>query len=126
LVEKSERLDDIEFNIQFTKKALDFIRSKGLKKPSIMINIDYIRTRCCVTPRLVVDLADTVDAGENFLKIETSAGIPIYVRRELIDTVGGNKRSFDIDTTGSWRLERLRAKGFKSNLLTPAHRYLSL
>lgn len=125
MVERSEQLDDIEFNIQFTKKALDFIRSKGLKKSSIMINIDYIRTHCCVTPRLV-DLADTVDAGENFLKIETSAGIPIYVRRELIDTVGGNKRSFDIDTTGSWRLERLRAKGFKSNLLTPAHRYLSL
>jgi hypothetical protein len=126
LVEKSERLGDIEFNIQFTKKALAFIRSKGLKKPSIMINIDYTRTRCCITPRLVVDLADSVDAGENFLKIETSAGIPIYVRRELIDTAGGNKRSFDIDTTGSWRLERLRTKGFKSDMLTTAHRYPSL
>ena len=126
MVERSERLDDIAFNIKFTKKALDFIRSKGLKKPSIMINIDYIRTRCCITPHLVVDLAEAVDAGENFLKLETSARIPVYVKRELIDTAGGNKRSFDIDTTGSWRFERLRAKGFKSDMLTPAHRYLSL
>ncbi len=83
---------DESVNIQIEDKALKFIQSRGIKEPMILVNLG---TRSggescdggssTSAPCVNVMMVDGGKPGSGFVKVDTQAGIPIYLAKPVFD-----------------------------------------
>ncbi|MBI2847536.1 MAG: hypothetical protein HYX83_00010 [Chloroflexi bacterium] len=86
-------------NIQFTDKALKFIKTRRLMNPLVLVNLGY-RTgggdscggggcgegeSSASIPYANVVIVDGGTPGADFVKVDTQAGIPVYMAKAAFD-----------------------------------------
>ena len=90
-------------NIQFTEKALTFIKTRRLNNPLVLVNLGFRSggggsgvggcsgSGCgegdsseCI-PYANVVMVDGGNPGADFLKVDTQAGIPVYMAKAVFN-----------------------------------------
>ncbi|GEM_PF-3549569 len=84
-------------NIQFTEKALTFIKTARLSNPLVLVNVGYRSggddetgcggggcsgggsESCTRVPYANVVIVNGDDPGTGFVKVDTQAGVPVYM-----------------------------------------------
>ena len=109
-------------NIQFTDKALEFIKKRRLSNPLVMVNMGYRSgggdsSGCgggcsgggcsgggggstSYMSYINVMLVDGGTPSEDFVKIDTQAGVPVYVARLILDRMKGSEQTVFITLKG--------------------------
>ncbi|MBI2832673.1 MAG: hypothetical protein HYX79_10500 [Chloroflexi bacterium] len=93
-------------NIQFTEKALTFIKTRRLTNPTVLVNLGFRsggessggcsgggggggcgegESGTCI-PYANVVMVDGESPGAEFVKVDTQAGVPVYMAKAAFDT----------------------------------------
>ena len=107
---KGKELTNVPVHAKFTEGALEFIKVRCPKGSSLLIILGYryIRSRRggfllpCAETRLGV-----ADPSEDFVKVESNAGIPVLVARKIYEVLKQKKISLTVTTLGFWMFKKL-------------------
>ena len=109
-----KELSNVSVRAKFTEGALEFIKGKCARESSLLITLRYryIGGRGlysyfspCAEIRLGV-----ADPCEDFAKVESNAGIPVLVAREIYEAFKQQRIPLIVTTSGVWKFKRLALK----------------
>lgn len=105
-------------NIQFTDKALIFIKTRRLNNPLVLVNLGYRSggggggcsgggggcsgggESTTSIPYANVVLCDGGNPGTGFVKVDTQAGVPVYMAEAVFDTAKRSENPLFITLKG--------------------------
>ena len=115
-----KELSNVSVRAKFTEGALKFIKAKCGRECSVLITLSrrYVRSRMgpCSFPCAEIRLG-VADPSEDFVKVESNAGIPVLVVREIYEVFKQQRIPLVVTTSGLWRFKRLDLRGDLSWLL---------
>ena len=128
--EKYKKFNPI--SLLFTDKALEFINNKRLNSPTILVNLGYRSGGggcsggpSSPIPYANVMLVDGENPGEGFTRIETKAGIPVYMAKPLVEVAEKAGNPLVIDAPGLSIFKRLKLEGLDLSSLCKVEREAS-
>ncbi len=105
-------------NILFSHGALSFINKRGLTEHMILVNLIYRAGGggcsggpSTPTPHASVIMVEGVDPGEGFERVETRAGVPIYMAKPLFEAGKRAGNPLMLNVSGVWMFKRLKLEG---------------
>lgn len=105
-------------NILFSHGALNFIKKRGLNEHMILVNLVYrVGSGGCSggpstpTPHASVMVVEGGDPGEGFERVETKAGVPIYMAKPLFEAGKRAGNPLMLNASGIWMFKRLKLEG---------------
>jgi hypothetical protein len=115
-----KELSNVSVRARFTEGALDFIKAKCGRESSLLITLGhrYVRSRMgpCSFPCAKITLS-VADQSMDFVKVESNAGIPVLVAREIYEVLKREKIPLIVTTSGLWKFKKLHLKHDLSWLL---------
>ena len=113
-------LSNVSLHAKFTEGALEFIKAKRGRECSVLITLShrYVRSRMgpCSFPCAKITLS-VADQSEDFSKIESNAGVPVLVAREIYEVLRERKMPLIVTTSGLWKFKKLNLRHDLSWLL---------
>jgi hypothetical protein len=108
-----KELSPISVRARFTKGALEFIETRCGRESSVLIILGhrYFGSRRgpyrfpCAEIRL-----GAADPSEDFAKVESNAGIPVLVAREIYEVFKQEKIPLIVTTSGIWKFKKLNLR----------------
>jgi len=115
-----KELSNVSVRAKFTEGALEFIKAKCGRECSVLITLShrYVRSRMgpCSFPCAEIMLS-VADPSEDFAKVESNAGIPVLVAREIYEVLKREKIPLIVTTSGLWKFKKLHLRHDLSWLL---------
>jgi len=105
-----KELRNLSVRAKFTEGALEFIKARSGRESSVLIALGHriVGSRRgsywfpCVEVRLGM-----ADPSEDFVKVESNAGIPVLVAREIYEVLKEQKIPLIVTTSGLWKFKKL-------------------
>jgi len=117
-----KEFSNVSVRAVFTEESLEFIKAKCGPECLVLITLGhrYVRSRMgpCSFPcaKITLSVADQSDQSD-FAKIESNAGIPVLVAREIYEVLKERKMPLIVTTSGLWKFKKLNLRHDLSWLL---------
>ncbi|HKM77832.1 MAG TPA: hypothetical protein VJZ03_02050 [Candidatus Bathyarchaeia archaeon] len=115
-----KEFSNVSVRAKFTKGALEFIQANCGRDSSVLITLShrYVGSKRgpCWFPCAEIRL-DVADPSEDLAKVESNAGMPVLVARELYEVFKQEKIPLIVTTSGLWKFKKLNLKQDLSWLL---------
>jgi hypothetical protein len=103
-------LSNVSVRAKFTKGALKFIKAESARESSVLITLRYryfgSRRGSYSLPCAEIRLG-VADPSVDFVKVESNAGIPVLVAREIYEVLKQRKSPLVVTTSGFWKFKGL-------------------
>ncbi|WP_309491994.1 hypothetical protein [Candidatus Hecatella orcuttiae] len=117
--------DSSGVNIQFTERALAFIKKSRLSNPSILVNLGFRSggggcggsDASHSVPYLNTIMVEGGNPGEAFVRVDTPVGIPVYMAKPVFDIAKRNGNPLLMDVKG-FVMKKLKLEGLDPSSLT--------
>jgi len=113
-------LNNVSIRAKLTEGALEFIKTKSARESSLLISLrqQFVGSRKGPYPLPFAEIRlGVADPSEDFVKVESNAGIPVLVVREIYEVFKQQRIPLVVTTSGLWRFKRLDLRGDLSWLL---------